>query len=114
VILREEIRGSVGMASVLSNMIVSIEQHVDWITDCLAYMRDRGFEAMEANEGVEDKWVVSQRGCPYHAVTVIASASEAIHGPVERVDCFVAALLAMTEEGMCWCRAGDRLSAERE
>jgi cyclohexanone monooxygenase len=46
-----------GSPSVLSNMIVSIEQHVDWIADCLAYMRDRGFEAMEANPDAEDKWV---------------------------------------------------------
>ena len=37
-----------GSPSVLSNMIVSIEQHVDWITDCLAYMRDRGLDTMEA------------------------------------------------------------------
>jgi cyclohexanone monooxygenase len=46
-----------GSPSVLSNMIVSIEQHVDWITDCLAYMRARGFEAMEASKDAEDKWV---------------------------------------------------------
>jgi len=46
-----------GSPSVLSNMIVSIEQHVDWITDCIAYMRDRGFEAAEANKDAEDKWV---------------------------------------------------------
>jgi cyclohexanone monooxygenase len=46
-----------GSPSVLSNMIVSIEQHVDWITDCLAFMRDRGFEAMEAEREAEDKWV---------------------------------------------------------
>ena len=37
-----------GSPSVLSNMIVSIEQHVDWITDCMAYMRDRGLDTMEA------------------------------------------------------------------
>ena len=30
-----------GSPSVLSNMIVSIEQHVDWIADCLAYQRDQ-------------------------------------------------------------------------
>ena len=30
-----------GSPSVLSNMIVSIEQHVDWIADCLAYLRAR-------------------------------------------------------------------------
>src|ERR1700704_4249836 len=46
-----------GSPSVLSNMMVSIEQHVDWITDCIAYMRDRGFEAMEANRNAEDSWV---------------------------------------------------------
>jgi len=46
-----------GSPSVLSNMIVSIEQHVDWITDCISFMRDRGFEAMEATKDAEDKWV---------------------------------------------------------
>jgi cyclohexanone monooxygenase len=46
-----------GSPSVLSNMIVSIEQHVDWIADCVSYMRDRGFAAMEANKDAEDNWV---------------------------------------------------------
>jgi cyclohexanone monooxygenase len=46
-----------GSPSVLSNMIVSIEQHVDWIADCVGWMRDRGFAVMEADEGAEDKWV---------------------------------------------------------
>jgi cyclohexanone monooxygenase len=47
-----------GSPSVLSNMIVSIEQHVDWITDCIAWMRARGLEAIEAGQDAEDKWVV--------------------------------------------------------
>ena len=46
-----------GSPSVLSNMIVSIEQHVDWIADCAAYMRAHGFEAMEATKEAEDDWV---------------------------------------------------------
>jgi cyclohexanone monooxygenase len=46
-----------GSPSVLSNMIVSIEQHVDWIADCLAYMREHGLEVMEASKEAEDKWV---------------------------------------------------------
>ena len=46
-----------GSPSVLSNMIVSIEQHVDWIADCLGYMRDRGLDTMEAQIDAEDKWV---------------------------------------------------------
>ena len=28
--------------SVFSNMMISIEQHVDWIGDCLTYLRDNG------------------------------------------------------------------------
>jgi cyclohexanone monooxygenase len=36
-----------GSPSVLSNMIVSIEQHVDWITECLAWMRGRGLEVID-------------------------------------------------------------------
>src|SRR6478752_261050 len=46
-----------GSPSVLSNMIVSIEQHVEWITDCVTSMRDRGLATMEANKDAEDKWV---------------------------------------------------------
>jgi cyclohexanone monooxygenase len=46
-----------GSPSVLSNMIVSIEQHVDWITDCIAYMRDRDLDTIEATKQAEDKWV---------------------------------------------------------
>jgi cyclohexanone monooxygenase len=42
---------------VLSNMIVSIEQHVDWISDCLDYMRERDLDAMEASREAEDRWV---------------------------------------------------------
>jgi cyclohexanone monooxygenase len=38
-------------------MIVSIEQHVDWIADCLGWMRARGLELMEANTADEDRWV---------------------------------------------------------
>jgi hypothetical protein len=43
--------------SVLSNMPVSIEQHVDWITDCLRHLRDNGFDTIEATPEAEDDWV---------------------------------------------------------
>jgi cyclohexanone monooxygenase len=46
-----------GSPSVLSNMIVSIEQHVDWIADCVAYLRDSALDTMEATREAEDKWV---------------------------------------------------------
>jgi cyclohexanone monooxygenase len=47
-----------GSPSVLSNMIVSIEQHVDWITDCLAYLRTQGLRSIEPTVAAEDAWVV--------------------------------------------------------
>ena len=43
--------------SVLSNMVVSIEQHVDWISDCIAYLRASGCSAIEATSEAEDGWV---------------------------------------------------------
>jgi len=46
-----------GSPSVLSNMIVSIEQHVDWIAECLAHLRARGHAAIEATVEAEDAWV---------------------------------------------------------
>jgi cyclohexanone monooxygenase len=46
-----------GSPSVLSNMMVSIEQHVDWITDCIGNMRDRQLDCMEASKDAEDSWV---------------------------------------------------------
>jgi cyclohexanone monooxygenase len=46
-----------GSPSVLSNMIVSIEQHVDWIADCLAWMRGRGLQTIEATREAEERWV---------------------------------------------------------
>ncbi len=42
--------------SVLSNMVVSIEQHVDWITDCIAFLRQRGVAAIDATREAEDAW----------------------------------------------------------
>jgi cation diffusion facilitator CzcD-associated flavoprotein CzcO len=42
--------------SVLSNMMVSIEQHVDWITDCIAFLRQRGLAAIDATKQAEDAW----------------------------------------------------------
>jgi cyclohexanone monooxygenase len=46
-----------GSPSVLSNMIVSIEQHVDWIADCLTFMRERDHTIIEATTEAEEKWV---------------------------------------------------------
>lgn len=42
--------------SVLSNMVVSIEQHVEWIADCIAHMRASGAELIEADAQAEAGW----------------------------------------------------------
>ena len=45
-----------GSPSVLSNMAVSIEQHVDWVADCLDQLRARGFETIEPTPLAEAGW----------------------------------------------------------
>lgn len=46
-----------GSPSVLSNMMVSIEQHVDWITDAIAALRSRGIATIEATPAAQGDWV---------------------------------------------------------
>ena len=46
-----------GSPSVLSNMMVSIEQHVDWIAECLAHMQRQGLAQVEAETEAEEAWV---------------------------------------------------------
>ncbi|MGW0811240.1 flavin-containing monooxygenase [Nonomuraea sp. NPDC002799] len=45
-----------GSPSVLSNMMVSIEQHVDWIAACIARLRAGGVAAIDADPLAEDAW----------------------------------------------------------
>jgi cyclohexanone monooxygenase len=44
-----------GSPSVLSNMIFAIEQHVEWIADCLAALRTLGVDTIEAETDAEDR-----------------------------------------------------------
>jgi len=43
--------------SVLSNMVVSIEQHVDWLTDAIKHVRESGHETIEASLEAQEAWV---------------------------------------------------------
>jgi cyclohexanone monooxygenase len=45
-----------GSPSVLSNMPVSIEQHVEWIGDCLDWLRGQGAGVIEATEQAAAGW----------------------------------------------------------
>jgi cyclohexanone monooxygenase len=42
--------------SVLANMPTAIEQHVDWITECLLFMRKHGYSVVEPTEEAEQEW----------------------------------------------------------
>jgi cyclohexanone monooxygenase len=46
-----------GSPSVLTNMVVSIEQHVEWVRDCLLALRDHGETRIEPTRDAEDQWV---------------------------------------------------------
>ena len=52
-----------GSPSVLSNMTVSIEQHVDWICKCLKDLRDEELEVIEPTAAAEAGWVQHVNDC---------------------------------------------------
>ncbi|MES2195912.1 MAG: alpha/beta hydrolase fold domain-containing protein [Pseudomonadota bacterium] len=52
-----------GSPSVLSNMAVSIEQHVDWVADRLIAMRDAGFTTIEATDTAQAGWAQHMADC---------------------------------------------------
>ncbi len=52
-----------GSPSVLSNMAVSIEQHVDWVADRLIAMREAGFTTVEATDTAQAGWAQHMADC---------------------------------------------------
>ncbi len=46
-----------GSPSVLVNMVVGIEHHVEWISDCLAHLRENRIDSIDATQAAEDRWV---------------------------------------------------------
>ena len=46
-----------GSPSVLSNMVLSIEQHVEWIARCISFVAEQGAKCIEATEPAEKAWV---------------------------------------------------------
>lgn len=46
-----------GSPSVLTNMLPTIEQHVEWITGCISYLHSNGFVRIEATVEAEAAWV---------------------------------------------------------
>ena len=52
-----------GSPSVLSNMAVSIEQHADWVLDCLGHLGADGFDVIEPTETAEAGWTQHVNDC---------------------------------------------------
>jgi cation diffusion facilitator CzcD-associated flavoprotein CzcO/acetyl esterase/lipase len=52
-----------GSPSVLSNMAVSIEQHADWVLDCLGHLSAGGFDVIEPTETAEAGWTQHVNDC---------------------------------------------------
>jgi len=46
-----------GSPSVLSNMMVSLEEHVDWVSDCVAHMRAQGLSRIDPQASAQDAWM---------------------------------------------------------
>ena len=46
-----------GSPSVLTNMMVAIEQHVEWVTDCIGFMVENDHASIEATEAAQLAWV---------------------------------------------------------
>jgi len=46
-----------GSTSAFTNVMVSIEHHINWIADCIAYLDSRGLQTIEAKPESETAWV---------------------------------------------------------
>ena len=46
-----------GSPSVLTNMMTAIEQHVEWVSDCIAYLREHGHTCIETTNPAAEAWV---------------------------------------------------------
>ncbi|GAA4107192.1 NAD(P)/FAD-dependent oxidoreductase [Aminobacter aganoensis] len=45
-----------GSPGILCNVVVAIEQHVEWISDCIDYLCRNQFRAIESNNDAEENW----------------------------------------------------------
>jgi len=64
-----------GSPSVLTNMPVAIEQHAEWIADCIAHMRDKGASRIEATREATEKWVAHVNEAAEATLLPMASSS---------------------------------------
>ena len=46
-----------GAPAVLANMVLHAEAHINWISDCIAYLDEHGYAAIEATPDAVDNWI---------------------------------------------------------
>jgi cation diffusion facilitator CzcD-associated flavoprotein CzcO len=46
-----------GSPSAATNFVAALEQHVEWISDCIAYLRANGIRAIEALGSAQQEWI---------------------------------------------------------
>lgn len=62
-----------GSPSTLANMVVAIEQHVDWIAACLEHLRANGLQRIEAEDDAQDAWVQHVNEVAHRTLFVLAN-----------------------------------------
>jgi cation diffusion facilitator CzcD-associated flavoprotein CzcO len=55
-----------GSPSAATNFVAALEQHVEWIGDCIAYLRGNGIRSIEALATAQQEWID-------HATSLVAS-----------------------------------------
>ena len=61
-----------GSPSVFSNMVLSIEQHVEWIRDCVLHAASDGYATVEAKPSAEDAWMAHVTEVAYSTLFPLA------------------------------------------
>jgi cyclohexanone monooxygenase len=57
-----------GSTSAFTNVIVSIEHHVDWIADCISWLDAHGHRSIEASAQAQDGWCAYVDAVAQHTV----------------------------------------------
>ncbi len=67
-----------GSPSVLSNVVMSIEDHVDWIANCIEFLDREGFASIEPTEALQEAWM--DEALTIASPTQFASCNSWYHG----------------------------------
>jgi cation diffusion facilitator CzcD-associated flavoprotein CzcO len=54
-----------GSPSAATNFVAAMEQHIEWITDCICYLRANGYRSIEADVDAQREWIE-------HATSLVA------------------------------------------